>query len=173
MGHPDSNGSQMPQLSISERFRFERPRSKRRGRARLAVALAASIALSSALPTAGHAEPGGCLKYGAVGAVGGHLAHHGVLGAAGGCAAGMYTRHKYRKAIREKAHLYDQEHPPGSGPRLSMHDKAALYDHEQQSGAAGGPPPGAQGAGSQGAGSQGAGSQGAGSQGADAQHGSF
>ena len=45
------------------------------------------------------AAPGGCLKYGAVGAVGGHLAHHhGVLGAAGGCAAGMYKRHQYRKS---------------------------------------------------------------------------
>ena len=46
------------------------------------------------------AEPGGCLKYGAVGAVGGHLAHHGVLGAAGGCALGAYKRHQYRKQQR-------------------------------------------------------------------------
>ena len=49
------------------------------------------------------AEPGGCLKYGAVGAVGGHLAHHGVLGAAGGCAAGAYRRHEYRKQQRALA----------------------------------------------------------------------
>jgi hypothetical protein len=47
------------------------------------------------------AEPGGCLKYGAMGAVGGHFVHHGVLGAAGGCAAGMYKRHEYRKHAKE------------------------------------------------------------------------
>ena len=36
------------------------------------------------------AEPGGCLKYGAVGAVGGHVAHrHAVLGAIAGCGVGM------------------------------------------------------------------------------------
>ena len=50
------------------------------------------------------AEPGGCLKYGAVGAVGGHLAHHhAVLGAAGGCAVGMYKRHEYKKHLHEQA----------------------------------------------------------------------
>ncbi len=49
------------------------------------------------------AEPGGCLKYGAVGAVGGHLAgHHAVLGAAGGCAVGMYKRHEYKKHRRQE-----------------------------------------------------------------------
>ncbi len=57
--------------------------------------LAGSIGIGPAL-----AEPGGCLKYGAVGAVGGHLAHHGVLGAAGGCAVGAYKRHSYRKQQR-------------------------------------------------------------------------
>ena len=45
---------------------------------------------------------GGCLKYGAVGAVGGHVAHHhAVLGAMGGCAAGMYVKHRSKKHIRE------------------------------------------------------------------------
>lgn len=54
-----------------------------------------------------HAEPGGCLKYGAGGAVAGHFAHHhAVLGALGGCAVGMYRRHEYRKHERalERAH---------------------------------------------------------------------
>ena len=52
----------------------------------------------------GYVKPkpkGGCLKYGAVGAVGGHLAHHGVLGALGGCATGMYVKHRSKKSIRE------------------------------------------------------------------------
>ena len=49
------------------------------------------------------AEPGGCMKYGAVGAVGGHVAgHHAVLGAVGGCAVGMYRRHEYRKHQRQE-----------------------------------------------------------------------
>jgi hypothetical protein len=50
------------------------------------------------------AEPGGCLKYGAAGAVAGHVAgHHAVLGAAGGCAVGMWKRHEYRKHQEQAA----------------------------------------------------------------------
>ena len=45
---------------------------------------------------------GGCLKYGAAGAVGGHLAGHGVLGALAGCATGAYVRH------RDKGRIADQ-----------------------------------------------------------------
>ncbi|CUW46016.1 hypothetical protein GHA01_00560 [Novacetimonas hansenii] len=86
-----------------------------------------------------HAEPGGCLKYGAVGAVGGHVAnHHTVAGAVGGCAVGMYKRHEYRKGLREKAALYDKEHP--ADPKESLwqryrnrktdEQKATLYDAE-------------------------------------------
>ena len=45
---------------------------------------------------------GGCLRYGAVGAAGGHLAGHGVLGAIAGCATGAYVRH------RDKARITDQ-----------------------------------------------------------------
>ncbi len=74
-----------------------------------------------------HAEPGGCLKYGAVGAVGGHVAHHGVLGAAGGCLSGMYVRHEYRKEARSKAALYDQEHPGAKG---TYEERATAYDVE-------------------------------------------
>ena len=62
---------------------------------------------TTVLPATAQAEPGGCLKYGAVGAVGGHLAHHGVLGAAGGCAAGMYKRHVYRRSQRAAAQNSD------------------------------------------------------------------
>lgn len=79
---------------------------------RLAHLAFAAALVGIGIPVAGHAEPGGCLKYGAVGAVGGHLAHHGVLGAAGGCAAGMWKRHEYRKDVRDKARAYDQEHRP-------------------------------------------------------------
>ena len=68
----------------------------------LAYVAAVAVTLGSMAPMA-QAEPGGCLKYGAVGAVGGHLAgHHAVLGAAGGCAVGMYKRHEYKKHQREQ-----------------------------------------------------------------------
>lgn len=47
------------------------------------------------------AKPGGCLKYGAAGAVAGHVAgHHAVKGAIVGCAAGMWRRHEYNKKMR-------------------------------------------------------------------------
>lgn len=74
------------------------------------------------------AEPGGCLKYGAAGAVGGHLAnHHAVLGATAGCITGMYRRHEYRKEAKQKAKLYDQEHPGAKG---TYEQKAMAYDVE-------------------------------------------
>jgi hypothetical protein len=68
----------------------------------LAFAGAAALAFGG-LTSLAQAEPGGCLKYGAVGAVGGHVAgHHAVLGAVGGCAVGMYKRHEYKKHRREE-----------------------------------------------------------------------
>lgn len=73
------------------------------------------------------AEPGGCLKYGAAGAVGGHLANHAVLGATAGCVTGMYRRHEYRKEARNKAKLYDLEHPGAKG---TYEQKATAYDVE-------------------------------------------
>ncbi|MDE7548652.1 hypothetical protein PY793_11745 [Acetobacter fabarum] len=73
------------------------------------------------------AEPGGCLKYGAAGAVGGHLADHTMLGATAGCVTGMYRRHEYRKEARNKAKLYDQEHPGAKG---TYEQKATAYDVE-------------------------------------------
>lgn len=85
-----------------------------------------SVCLLGAMPQA-MAEPGGCLKYGAAGAVGGHLVNHGVLGAVGGCATGMYKRHEYRKEAKEKAAAYDKEHPGAKG---SYEEKATAYDVE-------------------------------------------
>lgn len=85
------------------------------------------------------AEPGGCIKYGAAGAVAGHVAnHHSVLGALGGCAVGMYRRHEYRKSVAEKAALWDKEHPGDANAHWwqSHHDantnnqKAEWYDQE-------------------------------------------
>ncbi len=48
---------------------------------------------------------GGCLRYGAVGAAGGHLAGHGVLGAVAGCAVGAMVRKRDKARIeQESAH---------------------------------------------------------------------
>ena len=91
------------------------------------LTMAIVIVLTAGLLAPAQAEPGGCIKYGAVGAVGGHVAHHGVLGAVGGCATGMYVRHRYRKEARRKAALYDQEHPGVQGP---YEKKATAYDVE-------------------------------------------
>jgi hypothetical protein len=47
------------------------------------------------------AKPGGCLKYGAAGAVAGHYAgHHGVMGAVAGCALGIHKRREYKREMR-------------------------------------------------------------------------
>ena len=91
------------------------------------ITLSVLAALAGTTVTAAQAEPGGCLKYGAVGAVGGHVANHGVLGAVGGCVTGMYRRHVYRKEARQKAALYDQEHPGAKG---TYAQKATAYDVE-------------------------------------------
>ena len=64
----------------------------------LAGALAASM-LAAPLGSA-FAKPGGCLKYGAAGALAGHAVHHGVKGFMAGCAAGMIRRHYYKKQIK-------------------------------------------------------------------------
>ena len=46
---------------------------------------------------------GGCLKYGLAGAVGGHFAGHGVMGALAGCATGIVVRHNDKKRISQDA----------------------------------------------------------------------
>ena len=79
------------------------------------LSLAIIIATVSLMGIA-QAEPGGCLKYGAGGAVAGHLAHHhAVLGAIGGCGVGMYERHKYKKHLKELQEQQNMEGPKATG----------------------------------------------------------
>jgi hypothetical protein len=53
------------------------------------------------VPLMAEAKPGGCLKYGAAGAVAGHYAgHHGVMGAMAGCALGIHKRREYKREMR-------------------------------------------------------------------------
>lgn len=89
--------------------------------------LAATATLALATSSVSYAEPGGCLKYGTAGAVGGHMVGHGVLGATGGCVTGMYKRHEFRKEEKEKAAAYDKEHPGAKG---TYAQKATAYDVE-------------------------------------------
>jgi len=67
--------------------------------------LAITILGALLLPPRAHAEAGGCLKYGAVGAVAGHTVGHGVKGAAVGCVTGMVVRHRARKDDAAKSGL--------------------------------------------------------------------
>jgi hypothetical protein len=77
----------------------------------LKLFLAPALALGLlAISVSADAKPGGCLKYGAAGAVAGHYAgHHGVVGAVAGCALGIHKRREYKREMR-------MERPSGSAP---------------------------------------------------------
>lgn len=62
--------------------------------------LFATVALLPLAVAAPKAQAVGCLSGGVVGAIGGHMAHHGVLGAIGGCIAG-HQWHKHQVSRRE------------------------------------------------------------------------
>jgi hypothetical protein len=67
--------------------------------ATLLAALACSVITFA--PQA-EARPGGCLKYGAAGAVAGHYAgHHALKGAVLGCIAGVARRRQYDQQHRD------------------------------------------------------------------------
>jgi len=57
------------------------------------------------------ADAAGCLKGAAVGGVAGHMAGHGVLGAAGGCAVGHHMASKAERTSREQ----QSQQPPAPG----------------------------------------------------------
>src|SRR4051794_15892664 len=59
----------------------------------LTVTATAALVLAAGLAGPAHAK--GCLKGAAVGGLAGHMAHHGVLGAAGGCAVGHHMASKH------------------------------------------------------------------------------
>lgn len=59
---------------------------------------------AGALGAPAEAKPGGCMKYGAAGAIAGHYAGgHAFKGAVAGCALGWYERRRYKKMMREQA----------------------------------------------------------------------
>ncbi len=54
----------------------------------------------------------GCISGGVAGAVAGHMAHHGILGALGGCVAGHeYHKHQQRAATQRNNEQTYQQNP--------------------------------------------------------------
>ena len=73
------------------------------------VAIAGLLTLGAAIGFHTPAMAIGCLSGGVAGAVAGHMAHHGVLGAIGGCIAGHeYRKHQEREAIQNRDDYVDQ-----------------------------------------------------------------
>ena len=69
------------------------------------LATAVLMGLTAVTPAA-HAL--GCLSGGAAGALAGHMAGHGVLGALGGCVAGhAWNKHQLRKQDYQNSTSYD------------------------------------------------------------------
>ena len=69
-----------------------------------AAAFGATLLASLAAGSPAVAKPGGCLKYGAAGALAGHAAGgHAFKGAIAGCALGYYERRRYKRMMREQA----------------------------------------------------------------------
>ena len=56
---------------------------------------------------AGQADAKGCLKGAMVGGVAGHMAHHGVLGAVGGCAVGHHMASKQQEQTGQTQPRHD------------------------------------------------------------------
>lgn len=77
------------------------------------IAATACVGLAVASPSANAI---GCLSGGLAGAVAGHMAHHGVLGAIGGCIAGHeWHKHRVRQQDLEDRQSYvkhRQEYDP-------------------------------------------------------------
>ena len=69
-----------------------------------------AFALSLALVSPALAKEGGCLKYGAAGAVAGHMvgSGHGVAGAAVGCAVGAHERKKAERRDEQQQQQQSQ-----------------------------------------------------------------
>jgi outer membrane lipoprotein SlyB len=70
---------------------------------RPAYSAAAALALSL-LASPGSAEAKGCIKGAIVGGAAGHLAHHGVLGAIGGCVVGHHMASEKEKRNAAESH---------------------------------------------------------------------
>lgn len=67
------------------------------------LTIAAALSVLLATGVAGEAQAAGCLKGAAVGGLAGHMAGHGVLGAAGGCVVGHHMAAKKANQANQAA----------------------------------------------------------------------
>ena len=91
------------------------------------VAIAALLALSAGVGLSTPAMAIGCLSGGAAGAVAGHMAHHGVLGAIGGCIAG----HEYNKH-HQKSESDTYRNSRSNEPGYDRHGEAPNTAYRQE-----------------------------------------
>jgi hypothetical protein len=70
----------------------------------------AGLVLMGAAALPHQAAAVGCLSGAVVGGVGGHVVHHGVLGAIAGCAVGHHMAGQERRESEQR--YYDQRQPP-------------------------------------------------------------
>jgi hypothetical protein len=90
----------------------------------ISLGLCLSVAATTMLatPQAQAGKPGGCIKYGAAGAVAGHYVkdsnghRHLVKGAIAGCVAGMVRRHEYNKHQKELEKQKQLDDKAGGAP---------------------------------------------------------
>ena len=66
------------------------------------LTFSAALALALTAGAVGPAKAAGCIKGALVGGVAGHLAHHGVLGAAGGCVVGHHMASQKAKQAEQQ-----------------------------------------------------------------------
>jgi hypothetical protein len=85
---------------------------------RLMRAILCSVALALAIGlTAVPADAKGCVKGAIIGGAAGHLAHHGLIGAAAGCIIGHHQAKLHERA--ERAHAHERgsgQVPPSQAP---------------------------------------------------------
>lgn len=74
------------------------------------VILSTAFALVLAAGVSGPAEAKGCIKGAVVGGVAGHMAHHGVLGAAGGCVVGHHMASEKQKQAEQQQMQRSPDH---------------------------------------------------------------
>jgi hypothetical protein len=74
------------------------------------LTLSAAVGLILAAGISGPVQAKGCIKGAVVGGVAGHMAHHGVLGAAGGCLVGHHMAAEKQKQAEEQR-MHGDAHP--------------------------------------------------------------
>jgi len=78
------------------------------------LAAAAALTLASSGLAAGTAEAKGCIKGAVVGAAGGLVVHHPIMGAAAGCVVGHHMAHQRAKREREAQRRGYEQHGPST-----------------------------------------------------------